>query len=46
MVWSIVLMHSAYKVSCGLKGSTLTVSFIIALFVAEAVSKLLIYNIL
>jgi hypothetical protein len=46
MVWSIVLMHNAYKVSCGLKGSTLTISFIIALFVAEAVSKLLIYNIL
>lgn len=46
MVWSIVLMHNAYKVSCGLKGSTLTISFIVALFVAEAVSKLLIYVIL
>lgn len=46
MVWCIVLMHNAYKVSCGLKGSPLTISFIVALFVAEALSKLLIYVLL
>lgn len=46
MVWSVVLMHNAYRVSCGLKGRTLTISFIVALFVAEAVSKLLIYTLL
>jgi len=42
MVWSITLMYNALKISCDVKGSKLTTSFIIALFVAEALSKILI----
>lgn len=46
IAWSITLMHNAYKVSCGLSGSTLTISFIVALLVSEALSKLLIHVLL
>jgi len=44
MVWSIVLMFNALKISCGLKGSTLTVAFIIGLFVSEIIAKILIHS--
>jgi hypothetical protein len=43
MVWSIALMFNALKVSCDLKGSTLTVAFIIGLFVSEILAKVLIH---
>jgi hypothetical protein len=39
MVWSIALMFNAFKVSCGIKGSKLTVSFILSLIVAEIIAK-------
>jgi len=42
MVWSITLMVNALKISCGLKGSTLTVAFIVGLFVSEIIAKILI----
>ena len=43
IIWSITLMYNALKVSCDVKGSKLTVAFIIALFISEALSKVLIY---
>jgi hypothetical protein len=43
MVWSIVLMFNALKISCDLKGNSLTVAFIIALFVSEIIAKILIH---
>lgn len=43
MVWSITLMYNAFKISCDLKGSKLTSSFIIALLISEIISKVLIY---
>lgn len=43
IIWSITLIYNAFKVSCGIKGSKLTVAFIIALLVSEAISKVLIY---
>jgi hypothetical protein len=43
MIWSIVLMFNALKISCDLKGSTLTVAFIIGLFVSEIIAKVLIH---
>ena len=43
MAWSIVLIYKALKVSCDLKGSTLTVAFIIGLFVSEIIAKIVIH---
>lgn len=43
MVWTITLMYNALKVSCDIKGHKLTIAFIIALFVAEVISKVSIY---
>lgn len=43
MVWNITLMYHALKISCDIKGSKLTISFILALFVAEVLSKASIY---
>lgn len=43
MIWSITLMYNAFKISCDLKGSKLTSSFIIALLISEIISKVLIY---
>ncbi|MCX6307903.1 MAG: hypothetical protein NTY32_03390 [Bacteroidia bacterium] len=43
MIWSIVLMYNALKISCDLKGSPLTVAFIVGLFVSEIIAKILIY---
>lgn len=39
IVWFIFLMYKAYTISSGLKGAKGTVSFIIALLLAEVVSK-------
>lgn len=41
-IWSIALMFNAFKVSTGSKGSQLIVSFIVALIVAEVLSKMII----
>ena len=46
MVWSITLMFNALKVSCDARGTKLAIAFIIAIFIAEAISKILIYKIL
>lgn len=43
MVWCIALMFNALKVSCDLKGSRLTIAFIIGLFVSEIIAKILIH---
>lgn len=43
MIWSIALMFNALKITCDLKGSTLTVAFIIGLFVSEILAKILIH---
>jgi len=43
IIWSITLMFNALKVSCDVKGNKLTVAFIIALFISEVLSKVLIY---
>jgi len=43
MIWNITLMYNAFKISCDVKGSKLTVAFIIALLVSEILSKVLIY---
>jgi len=45
LVWSIVLMYNALKISCGVKGTRLTFAFIIAIFASEVISKILIYYI-
>lgn len=45
MIWSITLMFNALRISCDLKGSSLTVAFIIALFLSEIIAKLLIHYI-
>lgn len=41
-IWSIALMYNALKISCGVKGSKLTIAFIIAILVSEIISKILI----
>ena len=46
MIWSIALMYNAFKISCDVKGSRLTIAFIIALVVSEAVSQLVIYKLM
>jgi len=43
LVWSIALLYNALKVSCDIKGSKLTIAFIVALFIAEALSKIAVY---
>jgi len=45
LVWNITLLYNALKVSCDVKGTKLTLNFIIALFIAEIMSKILIYYI-
>lgn len=43
IIWSITLMYNGFKVSCDVKGTKLTVAFIIAITVSEIISKILIY---
>lgn len=43
MLWSIILTFNALKVSCDLKGNTLTAAFIIGLLVSEIIAKILIH---
>lgn len=43
IIWSITLTYNALKVSCDIKGSKLTIAFIIAMLISEIVSKVLIY---
>ncbi|MDR1611104.1 MAG: YIP1 family protein [Candidatus Symbiothrix sp.] len=42
IIWYIILMYNAYSVSGNLKGNKGIISFIIVLFIAEIISKLLI----
>lgn len=42
-IWSITLMYNGFKISCDVKGTKLTVAFIIAITVSEIISKILIY---
>ena len=46
LVWHIALLYNAYKVSIGLSGNKVIISFIIVIFLAEIISKALIYSIL
>ncbi|MDL2320714.1 hypothetical protein LJC45_06250 [Alistipes sp. OttesenSCG-928-B03] len=39
VIWHVALMYNAMRVSCGVRGAKLTVAFIFALIVAEALSK-------
>jgi hypothetical protein len=45
-IWGITLLYNALKTSCGVKGSKLTIAFIIALLVSEIISKILIYKLM
>ena len=45
-IWGITLLYNALKISCGVKGSKLTIAFIIALLVSEIISKILIYKLM
>lgn len=45
-IWSIILMFNALKISCGINGNKLGSAFIVALLVAEVISKILIYNLI
>jgi hypothetical protein len=42
VIWSIALMVNAYRVSTNLRGNKMIIGFIIALIVAEIISKILI----
>ena len=42
IAWTIALMYNAFVVSCNMRGVRAVVSFIAALFVAEAASKIII----
>ena len=44
LIWSVALMYNALKISCGIKGSKLTVAFIISILVSEVISKILIFK--
>jgi hypothetical protein len=46
IVWSIALMFNAFKVSTGGYGQKLVISFIIGLIIAEAISKIIIFQII
>jgi len=43
IIWMIGLMYNAYAVSCNMKGGRAILSFIGALFIAEVVSKLVLF---
>ena len=43
VIWSIILMFNALKISCGIKGNKLGIAFTIAILVSEIISKILIY---
>jgi hypothetical protein len=46
IIWNITLMYNAFKTSCDVKGSKLTIAFIIALVASEAVSQIAIYKLI
>lgn len=46
VIWSLCLMYNALKVSCDVKGNKLTVAFIVAIFISEVISKVLIFKLI
>jgi hypothetical protein len=46
MVWTIVLLFNAYKVSCNLKNERLIISFAIVMIVSEILTKILLHIII
>lgn len=46
LVWYISLLYKAYRISTNLKSGKAIGSFIVAIILAEALSKILIYNLL
>lgn len=43
MIWNIVLMYNAFKISCNIKNPDNIIIFIVGIILAEALSKILIY---
>ncbi len=43
VIWTIILLVSAFKVSCNLKGEKLIISFIVSMILAEGLTKLLLF---
>jgi len=43
LIWTVILLFNAYKISTGLTTSKAVVSLIIAIIIAEVISKILIY---
>jgi hypothetical protein len=46
IIWNITLLYNALRISCDVKGTKLTIAFIIALVVSEAVSQIVIYKLM
>jgi len=46
IIWYIILLYNAFKTSTGAKGNQVVIAFIIALLIAEIISKLLIIYIM
>ncbi|OHB60192.1 MAG: hypothetical protein A2167_05975 [Planctomycetes bacterium RBG_13_46_10] len=44
LIWMVVLMYRAYSVSCNLKGRKALISFVVSLVLAEALSKIAIWQ--
>ena len=42
IIWYIILLYNAFKISTGAKGNQVVIAFIIALLITEIISKLLI----
>ena len=43
LIWHVALLYNAYRVSTGLLGNKTVISFIIVIFLAEIISKVLIF---
>jgi len=43
-IWMVVLMYNAFKVSANLKGSKLTIAFIVAMVLSTAITAIAIYQ--
>ncbi len=46
LVWSVVLLYNAYRVSCNLKNERLVVSFLVALILAEICVRIFIFKLI
>jgi hypothetical protein len=46
LVWMVALMYQSFRICCNLKGAKAIVTFVVALLIAEALSKVVILNLL